>query len=162
MEYKKSAKDGQMYLVRKVGNSQDAAEYLADIANRLESLIKQYVAKYPQSEESKRLFENFDKHNISEGSVESGYTSYSVNKGERIVLCIRQKDDSFVDKNIVMYVAIHELAHLGLKSIGHGPEFWDFFKKLLLEAVEFGLYTKVDYSTNPQPYCGIKITHSVI
>lgn len=161
VEYKKS-KDGHTYLVRRVGNSQEAAEYLADIADRLEKIIKHYVAKHPDSKEGKRLYENFNKNNISEGSVESGYTSYSVNKGERIVLCIRQKDNSFVDKNIVMYVAIHELAHLGDGNVGHNESFWNFFRKLLLEAVEIGMYTKTDYSSNPQPYCGIQITHSVI
>lgn len=163
VEYKKSSQDGQQYLVRKMSNSQEAANYLADIASKLESLTTHYLAKYPDKPEAKRLFENFNKKNISESSPDSGYTSYSVNKGERIVLCIRQKDtNAFVDKNVIMYVAIHELAHLGTESIGHEPEFWTFFKDILNEAVEQGLYNKVDYSKENKDYCGIKITHSVI
>ena len=162
VEYKKSSTDGEMYLVRKVSDSQEAANYLSDIADRLEKIVKHYVAKHPDSKEAKFLFENFNKKNISESSPHSGYTSYSVNKGERIVLCIRQKDDTFVDKNVIMYVGVHELAHLGTESIGHEPEFWDFFKELLEDAVSIGLYTKVDYSKNPIPYCGMKISHSII
>jgi predicted metal-dependent hydrolase len=162
VEYKKSTEDGELYLVRKIKNSQEAANYLSDIANRLENVVKHYVSKYPDNKESKLLFENFNKKNCSESSFQSGYTSYSVNKGERIVLCIRQKDDTFVDKNVVMYVGIHELAHLGTISIGHESEFWNLMKKLLEEAVLIGEYKVVDYSKNPTPYCGITISHSVI
>jgi WLM domain len=63
--------------------------------------------------------------------MENGYTSYSVNKGEKIVMCVRQKDNSLVPKNVVMYVGIHELSHIMTSDIGHTPEFWDNFKFLL-------------------------------
>lgn len=162
VEYKKSSTDGELYLVRKNSNSQDAADYLADIANRLETIVKNYVAKYPDDKEAKLLFENFNKKNISESSPHSGYTSYSINKGERIVLCIRQTDDSFVDKNLVMYVGIHELAHLGNETVGHDENFWALMKYLLDEAVDIGLYKVVDYSKDPQPYCGITVSHSIV
>lgn len=162
--YVKSTIDGREYLVRKLADSQQAADMLAGIGNDLQKLVKHLAAKYPDKEEMKRLYENFNPNNISEGSSQSGYTSYSVNKGERIILCIRQKDsqDSFVDKNVVMYVAIHELSHLATKSIGHDQNFWDNFKFILQEAVDIGIYTKVDYSQHPAPYCGIKVTNSVI
>lgn len=161
VEYKK-ADDGQLYLVRKISNSQQAADYLADIGNRLENIVKHYLAKYPDSEDAKLLFENFNKHAISEGTSTSGYTSYSVNKGERIVLCIRQDDDTFVDKNVTMYVGIHELAHLACSELNHTDLFWQIMKKLLKEAVEIGEYKVVDYAKNPVKYCGITISHSII
>jgi predicted metal-dependent hydrolase len=163
VEYKKTSDGKNTYLVRRVGDSQAAADYLEDIADRLEKLVKYLTLKYSDRDEVKRLFSNFNKKNISEGSPESNYTSYSVNKGERIVLCIRQKNDnSFVDKNLIMYVAIHELAHLACDDVGHTAKFWDTFKFLLTEAVEAGLYVKEDYSKSPQPYCGITVTHSII
>ena len=46
------------------------------------------------------------------------------------------------------------------KSIGHTPEFWKNFKFLLQNAVAINLYTNEDYSKNPKPYCGIKVTDS--
>ena len=35
-----------------------------------------------------------------------------------------------------MFVAIHEIAHIMTKSIGHKPEFWNNFKFLLENAKE--------------------------
>jgi hypothetical protein len=162
--YVQSTVDGKDYLVRKLGDRQKAADMLASIGADLQQLVKHLAAKYPDNAAIKRLYENFNPENISEGSAHSGYTSYSVNKGERIILCIRQKDatDSFVDKNLVLYVAIHEISHLATASIGHDQTFWDNFKFILQEAVDIGIYTKVDYAKHPAPYCGIKVTNSVI
>lgn len=160
----KSNKDNNAYLVRQLPDKQKAAELLADITNDLSTLVKHCTAKYPNKENIKRLYRNYNPKNISEGSAESGYTSYSVNKGERIILCIRQKDDSnsFVQKNIILYVAIHELAHLATKTVGHDESFWENFRFLLTEAINIGIYKKVDYSTNPVSYCGINISSSVL
>ena len=162
--FEKSSIDGRQYLVRKLGDRQKAADLLATINKELQRLVNHLVAKYPHNLEVKRLFKNYNPNNVSEGSVQSGYTSYSVNKGERIILCIRQKDktDSFVDKNVILYVAIHELAHLATESVGHDQAFWDNFKFILNEAVDIGVYIKVDFASKPSPYCGIKITSSVI
>lgn len=162
--YVKSTIDGRNYLVRKLKDRQQASDMLASINADLQKLINHLVAKFPDRKEIKQLFENYNPNNISEGSAQSGYTSYSVNKGERLILCIRQKDaiDSFVDKNVVMYVAIHELSHLATESIGHDQTFWDNFKFILQEAVSIGIYKKIDFANNPSPYCGLKISNSII
>ena len=57
-----------------------------------------------------------------------------------------------------MFVAIHELAHLMSKSIGHTTEFWDNMRFLLEKGIEIGIYNHIDYSKKPEDYCGIKIT----
>lgn len=162
--YVKSKLDGRNYLVRKLPDRQKAADYLASLNKDSLKLIIHLTAKYPNKSEIKRLFENFNPDNLSEGSAQSGYTSYSVNKGERIIMCIRQKDaeDSFVDKNTVMYVMCHELSHLATESVGHDQEFWDNFKFILTEAVDIGIYTKIDFEKSPAKYCGINITSSII
>jgi predicted metal-dependent hydrolase len=162
--YVKSSVDGEMYLVRRLQDKQKAADTLAQIAADMEKLIKHLVAKYPDNKDVKRLYGNFNKRNISESSVESGYTSYSVDKGKRLVLCIRQRDalNTFVDYNTLLYVCIHELAHCALTDIGHTSNFWETFKFLLKEAVDIGLYKKTDYASKPADFCGIKITSSVI
>jgi hypothetical protein len=162
--YVKSNVDGRNYLVRKLPDRQKAADYLASVNADLQKLTKHVTAKYPDKPCVKRLFENFNPNNISEGSAESGYTSYSVNKGERMILCIRQKDaeDSFVDPNVIRYVSIHEISHLATSSIGHDQEFWDNFKFMLTEAMSIGLYKKVDFASSPTPYCGIHITSSIV
>ncbi len=163
VEYVVSKIDGKRYLVRKLPDSQKAADLLAELCANSATLIKHLVAKYPDNSSAQRLYTNFDSNDISEGSPESGYTSYSINKSS-IILCLRQKDvkNTFADKNVIRYVLYHELAHLMTESIGHTKEFWDNFKFLLEEAIEIGVYEKIDFNANPQPYCGIKVTSSVI
>jgi hypothetical protein len=162
VEYVRSTIDRKLYLVRSLPDKQQAADILADINQDMIRLIKHMQVKFPSSSDVKMLYDNYDPTAISEGSPESGYTSYSVNKGEKLVICIRNTDQSFVDKNVVLYPTIHELGHLMTHEIGHTPLFWQNFKILLQEAVEIDLYKKIDFKNKPTPYCGITITSSVI
>ena len=158
----KSSVDGSEYLVRNRDDKQEAADMLAKIRQKLENLIRSMKEKYPNDEAVLRMSSKFNADNISESGKSSQYTSYSVNKGEKIVFCIRQKDDNetFVDMNTMTFVSIHELAHVMSKSVGHTDEFWKNFKILLNEAVNMGIYNKEDYRDNPKEYCGIKVTDS--
>lgn len=164
VEFVKSKVDSKFYLVRKLPDKQQAADLISSLSEDLDKLVKHMYAKYPNNPDVRRLYTNFNKENISEGAPDSNYTSYSVNKGEKIVLCVRQKDEdkSFVDKNVLLYVSIHELGHLMTSEIGHTPTFWSNFKFLLTEAVDIGIYKKVDYSKEPADFCGIKVSSSVI
>lgn len=163
VEYVKSTIDNKYYLVRKLDDKQEAADMLARINKDCIALIKHLLKTYPDNNDIKRLYDNYNPDSISEGSADSGYTSYSINKGEKIILCMRQKtDNKFVDKNVIMYVTVHELAHLMTDEVGHTKKFWENFKFILSEANKIGLYNKVDYAKNPVKYCGIKITSSVI
>ena len=178
--YVKSTIDGQEYLVRNTTGKEEAANKLCRIKNALirltEHMNEKFVKGKNYSEESandgngngetaigpavKRLLQKFNPNNISESGAKSKHTSYSVNKGEKIIFCLRQKNEAqtFVDENTIMFVAIHELAHIMTLSIGHEPEFWNNFKILLREAVDIGIYKKEDYSKNPKPYCGITVS----
>ena len=108
----------------------------------------------------KRLKKNYRPNNITESSPGNKYTSYSVNKGDKIVFCLRAKDGSnkLTDINTMMFVAIHELAHLMTKSIGHTTEFWDNMRFLLKEGIKIGVYNKQNFNESPVDYCGTKIT----
>ena len=158
----KSSIDNNEYIVRNREDKEEAANMLAKIRQKLEDLIDSMKQKYPNDEAVQRMSRKFNADNISESGKSSQYTSYSVNKGEKIVFCIRQKDEkeSFVDMNTITFVSIHELAHIMTKSVGHTDEFWTNFKRLLNEAIKMGIYTKEDYSSNPREYCGIKVTDS--
>lgn len=162
VEYVKSSVDGKSYLVRSLPDKQKAADLLAELSQDMMRLIKHLLEKYPDNEDMKRLYKNYDPSAISEGSPDSGYTSYSINKGEKLVICIRNSDMSFVDKNVIIYPFVHELGHLMTDEIGHTPLFWKNFKFILQEAVDIGIYNKIDFQNNPTDYCSIKITSSVI
>jgi len=160
--YVKSEVDDNEYLVRNLEDKQKAANMLAILRTKLEKICKAMKNKYPDDKDVTRMNERFNPDNITETGKNNQYTSYSVNKGEKVVFCIRQKDDaeSMVDENTLTFVAIHELAHIMTVSVGHTKEFWDNFKKLLQEAVELKIYTKEDYNNNPKEYCGITVSDS--
>lgn len=162
VEYVRSSVDQRSYLVQKGGTASRAADALGKISMDIEALIRHMQKKFPDDARVVRMAARFNPSAVSEGTSKSGYTSYSVNKGESVVLCLRQPDDSFADPNVVMYVALHELGHLATKEIGHPPPFWDAFRFILREAVAIGIYTKTDYAKDPKPFCGITVDSSVI
>lgn len=162
VEYVTSSVDNQKYLVQDLPDKQEASDYLAKLNIVLTNLIRYLSDKYPNDHRVTRLQKRYEPRNVSEGSSKSGYTSYSVNKGEKIVVCIRQTDSKFVDMNEVLYVVIHELAHLATDEIGHTEKFWKNFSFLLENAVDFGIYEYRDYKKNPTSYCGIKLTSTIL
>jgi predicted metal-dependent hydrolase len=115
--------------------------------------------KMKLKDDIERLVSNFNPDAFSETTPDSKYTSYSVNKGQSVHFCVRSKtDDKLVKENIMTFVAIHELAHLMTKSIGHDPVFWNNMRLLLKIAIDNGLYKNVDFNKKPEPYCGITIS----
>ena len=65
--------------------------------------------------------------------------SYTVNKTD-MYLCLKDENGAYFNKNMLIYVGIHELAHVVCKSIGHTKEFHAIFDKLLGEAIKKGIY----------------------
>ena len=127
-----------------------------------ESQLLEKDIKKKLKEDVERLVNNYNPEALSESTPDAKYTSYSINKGEKIVFCMRDKGNTekIVKENIMTFVAIHELGHVMNKTIGHDPEFWNTFKLLLKIAIDNGLYKNIDFNNNPQPYCGINITDS--
>jgi len=162
MTYVKSTVDDKEYMVQELPDKQEAANLLANISANLNTLILHLTKISPDDERTKQIKANYRPDQISEGSEQGKFTSYSINKGERIVFCLRSKDEQKVlmDLNTMMFVALHELAHVGTKSTGHTEEFWDNFKWLLEEAIQIGIYKQQDFKTKPIKYCGTNITSS--
>lgn len=156
-----STVDGKKYCVRERENVQKASNLLAQTTEKLEYLVQNMKRRYSSRENVKRLVENFNPTTIKETLPTSEYTAYSENKGEKIAFCLnKQKHDNenLIDSNTLMFVAIHEVAHLMTAAIGHGEEFWSNFKFLLENAVELKIYTPIDYKKEPENYCGMDIT----
>ena len=66
--------------------------------------------------------------------------------------------NKLIDINTLTFVAIHELAHIASTQVGHGDEFWNNFKFLLVRAKENNIYKPQDYKKKPEKYCGMEIT----
>lgn len=113
----------------------------------------------------KDMKKNFVTSNMEENIPErsGGDTSYVVDKGDVFAMCLRDpKNGNQLDPkfNDLTFVLIHEISHLGCKEWGHPPSFWTLFRFVLQEAVEFELYTSIDYKQVGSPYCGIVISYS--
>lgn len=155
----KSTLDGRDYLVRNKEDSVDAANRLAQIRLNMVKLCDYLEANHQDEEHVQLLLKRFNPNNLLEKPKSSKYTAYSVNKGEKIVICLREKEtDNLIKINTLMFVSLHELAHVMTKSVGHTEEFWDNFRYLLKKSIKVGVFEHVDYSKSPEKYCGIKIT----
>jgi len=162
----KSTIDGKVYRVQDLPDKQDACNRMASIRQNLEKLMTKYrddpaTAADPRI---KVMIERFNPNNMCENDLDSDSTSYSENKGEKIVVCLRDKAPPYklVDTNTVMFVVLHEMAHLMTTTIGHTPEFWTNFKRILQDASGVGIYQPTNYARSPVSYCGMQITDSPI
>jgi predicted metal-dependent hydrolase len=155
-----SSVDNRIYIVRKELNAQEAADKLARINQKIINLLTYFRQGNYMTSDIKRLSDKYNPNQLSETLPGSKYTSYSVNKGEQISLCIRHSDNTFIDDNTVIFVLLHELAHIMTTSVGHTKEFWDNMKYLLEQGEILGIYKPVDYSENPVNYCGMIINSS--
>ncbi len=162
LTYVESTLDKSKYLVRNREDKVDAANMLASIKSNLNKLVQYLKENHISDPRIKRLASKFNPDNISESLPGTSYTSYSVNKGEKIVFCIRAKNkqENLEDVNTMMFVAIHEIAYIMTISVGHTEEFWDNMRYLLQKAIKVGVYQKEDYKNSPREYCGVKITDS--
>lgn len=159
----KSTIDGQTYKVRDMPDKQEAADKMAKIRIKMNKLKLHLESTFPDKPQVKQLSRNFtaNANRFCESTPDAEHTSYSVNKGESVFFCLRQRegnDESLVDEDIVTFVAIHEMGHMITASIGHGPDFWNNFAWLLQQAEQIGIYKHRDFRAHPVSYCGMKIT----
>jgi predicted metal-dependent hydrolase len=161
MALTESTVDREKYLVRNLPDKQDAADRLARTRGKLMRLLKELKVAHPDQAYVQQLA-NFDvaPSRFSESTPDASYTSYSVNKGEKVYMCLRQRNEKeeLVDENVITFVAIHEMAHIGTPEIGHTPAFWNNFGWLLKEAEAMKIYEFTNFAAHPVEYCGIKIT----
>ena len=156
-----STHDGDKYCVRDRVHKQPAVELLAKTSEKMVALVDHAKKTDPEDPRVKRLASRFNSSKIVETLPTSEHTAYSENKGRKIAFCLNKKkenDNQLIDQNTLMFVAIHEMAHLTTNSIGHNQEFWDNFKYLLKMANECGVYDPVDYSKQQTEYCGMTIS----
>jgi predicted metal-dependent hydrolase len=170
--------DQKSYLVRNLPDKKDAAKMLANIRTKLIIFIDELILEaekenLEEEDEDTELIENYQyikmirkrlpNSIIKESSANSEYTSYSINKGEQLVFCLRSKTNNKLHNiNEIMYVAVHEIAHIGCPEIGHTPLFKNINKFLLERAVEKGLYKFENYRKTQKEYCGITLTSNIL
>jgi len=164
MIYEMATFDNNLYLVRDLRDKSKSANIIAKCKYNIIKLINYLNDNVDQFSEFKDNIKNsIDKINNIEimetSSDKNDYktTSYTINK-KTIIFCIRSKTfDTIHDENTLMYVLIHEMAHVLNPKIGHGQDFKDIFKFLLQQSIKINIYRAVDYSKTPVKYCGMEI-----
>ena len=164
--------DRKKYLVRDLNDKNNSANLLAKLMNNLKILISTLKSKSQNTNDRELLkykpfietiYNKIDSVSVRENEGNNDFTSYSVNKGEELVFCIRSKTNNKIhDINDLMYVAIHEIAHIGCPETGHTKLFANINLYLLRKALQMGLYRYVDYSMNPVEYCGMTLTTNIL
>ena len=136
-------------------------DFLRFVKNKY--VTNDYGERY-QKDFYKRMISNYNMDVIFENNPSPGEeTSFVSDKGSEFGICLRDKgnnSDKFHENNILQFVMLHELTHLGCLNYGHGKEFWSMFKIVLNDAVESDLYTPVDYSKKPVNYCGLPVYYN--
>ena len=168
LKYVKSDIDDKEYLVRDLPDKQQAANMLARIRiniMKIDDYLINNIDKYPEmADYIRQLHQKIKYTEYSESTEDSTYTSYSVNKGEQIVFCLRSKSNpnKMHDINLVMYVALHEISHVACPEYGHGDLFKKIFGFITQVAIEQGFYHRIAFDKDPTEYCGLVISDSII
>ena len=151
--------NGYNFKVRDEHDKEEGAKMLYNIHKKTEKLCKYLNETDPEYYGVQRLVKRYNPSILRELHKGSSNTSYSVNKGEKLIVCMRSKeDDSLHEENTVFFVVLHELAHIMSKTIGHNDEFWKNFKYLLKHAITIKIYDYQDFNSKSESYCGINIT----
>lgn len=164
MSLTQSTVDKEYYLVRNLPDKLDAVNRLARVRAKILILRKHLEQTHKEKPFVAQMLSNFDcsASRFSESTPDAQYTSYSVNKGEKVYMCLRQRDakEELVHENVILFVALHEMSHVGTASIGHTPEFWNHFAWILKQAEHVKIYQYTDFAAHPVEYCGVHITDS--
>ena len=169
LSYLKSSVNNKAYGIQdSFGNTQIAADMLARLHDKIEEYAAAVKKAYPSDERVARMWNRLHGIVIEEAPDETDSSTYTINKGELMAICLRPKDGNgkldtknFHDENTMWFVVAHELSHVMSISEGHGAEFVENFRFILRTSHELGFYQNpVDYRSNPMTYCGVRVTNN--
>lgn len=159
--------------MNKYDNYQDAGVVLINVNRDVYELMKHLRKIYINTSDKKTrtmkviksILLNFNPEVIYENDPINSEksTSFVIDKGKYLYMCLRDNNNpmKLIDHDTLLFVLIHEIAHIGnYDGWGHGEDFWIIFQYLLSESIKIGIYTPVNYRQEPVKYCSMKIDYS--
>jgi hypothetical protein len=155
--------------------AQKAADALAALNARIIDLMRYLRNKYvrgpdgqafPERREAvQRMLKRYNPDNLAENSPKdpSGDTSYTLDKGSVVAICLRDRgspEHGLHDLDTLTFVTLHEMGHIAIDAVDHPTIFWSSFKFLLEAADEAEIFKCPNYTATPRRYCGVKIDYS--
>lgn len=175
-EWVVSSVDGLRYRVHEDHFSpSSAADVLATLNARVTEILRWLRRRYLRGEAgahrparravAARLLDRYNPDNLAENSPRDpgGDTSYTIDKGDVIALCLRARTrgvSPIHDLDTLTFVTLHEMAHIAIEDIDHPPRFWSAFRFLLEAAEASKVYKSQDFAARPERYCGIYIDYN--
>lgn len=101
----------------------------------------------------KPLLKPIEREKLDKIKILPSIKSYTENKND-VFLCLQEpKTNKYYDLNMLMYVTLHELAHIYCDEIGHTDKYKAIFEKILKMAEQVGIYDpNIEL---PKKYCNI-------
>ena len=109
------------------------------VLGEISSLLHDYFEKdhFPEGGEIGQLN---GRNVIDEITIQSSNGgSYTINK-KAVHICMKDIKGDYYDRNMLIYVLIHEIAHVICDEIGHTPKFHRINDELLEHATKHSIY----------------------
>ena len=167
LEYKRTEKLKDLE-ISEIGYQEELPDYnkafymLENLLLKVQKFLQILAKMHPDNKDVKRLISRMKKVEIQESPNEKDVSSYTIDKGQLISICLRNKNNltNFHDENTMWFVICHELAHVMSVTEGHNSEFVKNFKFLLTESANYNMYNPIDYRKKNITYCGVKVTNN--
>jgi hypothetical protein len=114
-------------------------EYYSQLDPKLFELLELIRPLFAQDNYTGELSVLNDRDILSEIKLYKGDKSYTINK-QKVYLCLQDENDAYYNMNMLIYVILHELAHVICDEIGHTEKFNRIFEELLDEANKKSIY----------------------
>lgn len=113
------------------------------ISNLKQRLLMLFPPPHMMRKKFTGMLSGLNQRNImSEIKLLEGPKSFTINKKE-IYLCLKDRKlgaENYYDYNSLIFVTLHEIAHVLCDELGHTKKFQMIFKELLEHASSLGLY----------------------
>lgn len=166
-KYLKSNTQDKEYLIKDTKNKYEKVKLIDSLMESIDKLLNHLNDKgvkfniESENIDLNKIKEKLKNSEILENLTNSD-TSYTINKGDKIVLCLADREtDKLYDYNLLIYVLIHELAHVLNPTYGHDENFKKIFRTLIDNAEDIGIYKYEDYKQFPKEYCGMTLNTNI-